>query len=65
MEHYGQLVWATHNEDGFDVELWQSSPDEFTVRYGLQIATGLSYIRAAHELGECLMHQLGVRGSLA
>jgi len=46
----------------FPIELKQTGIDCFTVRYGLQVKKNLSYVRAAHELGEVLFHALSCEG---
>lgn len=38
------------------IELHQQGRNRFSVRYGLQLKTGLDYAQAATELGECIMH---------
>ena len=38
------------------IELRQQGRDNFSVRYGLQLKTGLDYSAAALELGACIMH---------
>lgn len=40
------------------VTLQQRGVDNFAVRYGKQVRAGLTYNRAATELGAALMHQL-------
>jgi hypothetical protein len=49
---------------GFPVRLYQTGRNSFTVEYGKQEHKGLSYGRAAHELGECLMHAMACEGRL-
>ena len=46
------------------IELHQQGRDRFSVRYGLQLKTGLSYAAAASELGACIMHDLACDGLL-
>lgn len=46
------------------IQLTQQGPDDFTVIYGLQTKSGLSYSRAASELGACIMHYCACEGSL-
>jgi hypothetical protein len=43
-------------DGAFPIRLIQTAIDSFTVEYGMEIKTSLSYIEAAHRLGECLMH---------
>ena len=38
------------------IELQQTGFNRFTVVYGLQVKTGLSYEKACTELGACMMH---------
>lgn len=47
-----------------EVTLFQSGPDDFTVQYGKQVRGGLNYCNAAHQLGECLFHQLACDSKL-
>ena len=46
------------------IELRQLGRDSFTIRYGLQVKTRLSYGEAARELGECIMHACACDGGL-
>jgi len=46
------------------VSLQQRGPDDFIVRYGMQVTDGLGYAHAAKELGQCLMHQAACGGKL-
>lgn len=46
------------------IELQQTGFDRFTVVYGLQVKTGLSYAQAATELGGCIMHMQACEGQL-
>ena len=47
-----------------NVKLEQTGFDQFTVVYGKQVKTGLSYADATTELGICLMHSLACEGFL-
>lgn len=40
------------------ISLALSRKGKFVVTYGLQVSEKLTYIAAAHELGECLLHHL-------
>ena len=40
----------------YDITLYQDGPDDFTVRYGLQVNAGLDYSMAARRLGEAILH---------
>jgi len=42
------------------IELWRHNgkPRLFAVVYGLQVKERLTYVQAAHELGECIMHAI-------
>ncbi len=42
----------------YAVSIKQTSKKRYTVTYGLQVRTGLSYSEAAKELGLCLMHSM-------
>ncbi len=46
------------------IELRQQGRDRFSVRYGLQLKTGLDYSAGAHELGACIMHAAACDGLL-
>lgn len=46
------------------IELQQTGFNRFTVVYGLQIKTGLTYAGAAAELGACIMHMQACDGHL-
>jgi hypothetical protein len=48
----------------FPIQLLQAGPDDFTVIYGKQVRTHLTYARAAHEYGEAIMHALACDGKL-
>ena len=48
---------------GFPILLLKDRAD-FEVRYGRQIRGGLSYAKAAQELGEAIMHGLQCEGRL-
>ncbi len=43
---------------GFTIALQQTSKNFFTVVYGKQVFKKMSYVKASHELGECIMHAL-------
>lgn len=49
-----------------DVHLDQSESKTglFKVTYGLQIKSGLTYVEAAHEFGECVFHALACESKL-
>lgn len=47
-----------------EVENLQLGSLEFQVTYGLQVHKGLSYSKAAHELGRCILHALACEGKL-
>ena len=44
--------------------LIQHAPDDFTVRYGVQVDSHLTYARAAAKLGEAIMHNAACDGQL-
>ena len=46
------------------IELRQTDSDTFTVTYGCQERAGLSYVQAARELGECIVHNLVCNGNI-
>lgn len=49
--------------DGF-ITMYQKKADCFTVVYGMQINTDLTYAEAATQYGECIMHALACDGKL-
>lgn len=53
-----KLCHAVNIENQFGVELSQQAPNRFTVTYGKQVRSGLSYGQAAAEYGKCIMHAL-------
>lgn len=55
--------WSTRL-GGFTIRLSQENPDCFTVQYGRQTESGLTYHRAAMKLGNAMMHALAVEGRL-
>jgi hypothetical protein len=48
-----------------DVKLEQSSNGKFRVTYGKQVTGNMSYIAAAHEFGECVLHSAQCANMLA
>lgn len=46
------------------IELRQQGRDRFSVRYGLQLKTEMSYAAACSELGACIMHAAACEGLL-
>ena len=46
------------------IELQQKGFDKFTVVYGLQVKSGLTYAQAANELGAAIMHMQSCNGWL-
>lgn len=46
------------------IELRQQGRNTFSVRYGLQMDTGLTYDRAAAALGEAIMHDACCEGAI-
>lgn len=46
------------------IELRQHGRDNFSVRYGWQLKTGLTYADAVAELGGCIMHMQACDGLL-
>lgn len=51
-------------EYGIKVEQHGGSKRLFTVTYGRQVSTGLTYRTAATEFGLCAFHALGCAGKL-
>lgn len=61
----GKLCYSVADCTAFGgIELRQVGKDNFTVRYGLQVDTGLDYARAAAKLGEAIMHHLACESLL-
>jgi hypothetical protein len=48
----------------FDIRLLQNGRDSFTVVYGKEIKSGLSYSQAALQYGASIMHALACDGQL-
>ena len=46
------------------IELHQTGFDQFTVYYGLSVTKHKSYVKAAQELGACIMHMQACNGHL-
>ena len=57
------MVTCWHSDE-LDITLSQDGPIDFEVRYGKQVRRGLSYVEAAHELGECILHALSCGGTV-
>jgi hypothetical protein len=57
------LCWK-RSDLAFPIMLHQDGVDRFTVTYGKQITSGLSYGKAACELGAAVMHALACEGKL-
>jgi len=49
---------------GLPISLVQTEIDRFTVTYWKQVKKGLSYGKAAGELGACIMHAAACNGEL-
>lgn len=49
---------------GMPITLTQTGKDRFTVTYWKQIHRGLTYDKAALDLGACIMHALACGGKL-
>lgn len=47
-----------------EVKQDQNKAALFSVAYGLQVKAGLTYARAAKELGECIFHHLACESEL-
>lgn len=54
----------TFRDGDTPVTVAQNAPDSFRVTYGAQIRSGLPYVAAAHEFGECVFHSLACAGRL-
>lgn len=52
------------NLAGFPILLTQQGTNKFTVQYGEQTDSNLSYSRACSELGASIMHALACEGKL-
>ncbi len=51
-------------EIAFGIRLFQTGKNKFTVEYGKQVDSGLSYSQAAMELGRSIMHALACDSKL-
>lgn len=63
------MARANYTVPGFDgpfstIKLTQQGKDKFTVQYGKQVCKGLTYGRAASELGGAIMHALACNDKL-
>jgi hypothetical protein len=52
------------NGEAYPIQLIQTGKERFTVVYGLQRDTGLSYGEAARKLGEAIMHKAACDGDM-
>lgn len=57
----GKLI-ATLPGESFALKLYQTSKHKYTTVYGLEVKSGLSWLEAAHSLGEALFHSLECDG---
>ena len=66
MKNRINVKFTIDNTDNLDIELCQDKTKKalFTVRYGLQIKTDLTYTEAAKELGQCIFHALSCESVL-
>lgn len=48
----------------YPVQIFRTLRDEYAVRYGLQLKSGLSREEAAKEFGQCIFHALACNGLL-
>lgn len=58
----GRVVWKTTL--GFPITLSQQSRDKFTVSYGAEVTSGLTYSEAAERLGHVIFHGLTCEGKI-
>lgn len=61
------MILRFNREGDFNIKLEQREtpgPRAFRVTYGAQVRDRLTYVEAAHELGECLMHCLACESKL-
>ena len=61
---FGGLNPYTNEGHLIEVKQAQNKAALFTVTYGLQAKDGLTYARAAKELGECIFHHLACESEL-
>ena len=61
---FGGLNPYTNEGCLIEVKQEQNKAALFTVTYGLQVKDGLTYARAAKELGECIFHHLACESEL-
>ena len=61
---FGGLNPYTNEGCLIEVKQDQNKAALFTVTYGLQVKDGLTYARAAKELGECIFHHLACESEL-
>ena len=49
----------------FPITLHQLDTNQFEVRYGQQVRTGLSYVKACRAIGAAIMHALACDGRIS
>ena len=58
------IVFDTLAANGYPVIVRQSDNRTFSVQYGKQLTSGLSYTEAAQEFGYCIFHALACEGKI-
>ena len=57
------IIFET-NDTGYPVTVRQAADRTFSVQYGKQLKTNLSYEEAAQELGYCIFHGLACESKI-
>ncbi len=57
------IIFET-NDTGYFVIVCQAADRTFSVQYGKQLRTNLSYAEAAQELGSCIFRGLACEGKI-
>lgn len=57
------IIFET-NDTGYPVTVRQAADRTFSVQYGKQLRTNLSYAEAAQELGSCIFHGLACESKI-
>ena len=57
-----KTILTQHVPGACSVVLQQAANRSFTVKYGQAVTRGLTYVEAAKEYGECVLHALACAG---
>jgi len=57
-------IITTFTDGDYPVQIIATGVNRFNVVYGADIRTGLNWLEAAHEFGECVFHSLECAGKV-